>query len=68
MNTNPTIQKTVKVVTIAGASLLAIRSAMSLMSVKSPKEAVMPIVSILVAISAFNYALQSKTDVTIKTV
>ena len=68
MNTNPTIQKAVKVVTIAGASLLAIRSTMSLMSVKSPKEAAMPIVSILVAISAFNYALQSKTDVTIKTV
>ena len=67
MTTNPTIQKTVKVVTIAGASILAIRSAMSLMSVKSPKEAVMPIVSILVAVSAFNYALQSKVDATIKT-
>jgi hypothetical protein len=67
MNTNPTIQKTVKVVTIAGASLLAIRSAMSLMSVKSPKEAVMPIVSILVAVSAFNYAMTAKAgDVSIK--
>jgi hypothetical protein len=67
MNTNPTIQKTMKVVTIAGASILAIRSAMSLMSVKSPKEAVMPIVSILVAVSAFNYAMTSKAgDVTIK--
>jgi hypothetical protein len=67
MNTNPTIQKTIKVVTIAGASILAVKSAMSLMSVKSPKEAVMPIVSILVAVSAFNYAMTSKTtDVTIK--
>jgi hypothetical protein len=63
---NPTLQKTVKVVTIAGASILVIRQAMSLMSVKSPKEAIMPLVSILVGVAAFNYALQSKPVVELK--
>jgi hypothetical protein len=59
MNTNPTVTKAMKVVTIAGASVLVLNSAMSLMKVSSPKEAIMPVVSILVGIAAFNYALRS---------
>jgi hypothetical protein len=62
---NPTIQKTLKVATIAGASIIVVRSAMSLMSVKSVKEAIMPVVTILVGVAAFNYAMQSKPEVTV---
>jgi hypothetical protein len=62
---NPTIQKTLKVATIAGASIIVVRSAMSLMSVKSVKEAIMPVVTILVGVAAFNYAMQSKSEVTV---
>ena len=64
---NPTVQKTVRVVTIAGASILVINSAMKLMGVKSAREAIMPVVTILVGVAAFNYALQSKPEMTIST-
>ena len=63
---NPTIQKTMKVATIAGASILVINSAMKLMGVKSVREAVMPVVTILVGVAAFNYAMQSKPTVEVK--
>jgi hypothetical protein len=56
---NPNIQKSIKVATIAGAAILVVKSAASVLSVKSPKEAIMPVVSILVGIAAFNYALKS---------
>jgi hypothetical protein len=59
---NPTLQKTVKVATIAGAAVIVVNSAMKLVGVKSAKEAVMPVVSILVGIAAFNYAMTAKTD------
>lgn len=62
---NPTIQKTMKVATIAGASIIVVRSAMQLMGVKSVKEAIMPVVTILVGVAAFNYAMQSKPEVTV---
>jgi hypothetical protein len=61
MKTNPTIQKTIKIATIAGASVLVINAAMSLMKVSSPKEAIMPLVTILVGVAAFNYAMKSNT-------
>ena len=61
---NPTVQKTVKVATIAGASVLVISSAMQLMSSKDMKSAIMPIVSILVGVAAFNYAMQAQPTVT----
>lgn len=59
MKNNPTIQKTIKIATIAGASVLVINAAMSLMKVSSPKEAIMPLVTILVGVAAFNYAMKS---------
>lgn len=62
---NPTIQKTVKVATIAGASVLVISSAMQLMSTKDLKGAIMPVVSLLVGVAAFNYAMQSKPTVVV---
>jgi hypothetical protein len=62
MNTNPTVVKAMKVATIAGASVLVLNSAMSLMKVSSPKEAIMPLVSILVGVAAFNYALRSTSS------
>ena len=63
---NPTVQKTIKIVTIAGAAVLVVNSAIKLLGVKSPKEALMPIVSIIVGAAAFNYALQTKPVVEIK--
>lgn len=57
--TNPKVAQALKVATIAGASILVIKSAMSILSVKSPKEAIMPVVSILVGVAAFNYAMKS---------
>jgi hypothetical protein len=65
MKTNPTVQKTIKVATIAGASLLVLNSAMSLMKISDPKEAIMPLVSILVGVAAFNYAIRSTTTPTV---
>jgi len=56
---NLTVTKVVQVATIGGAAILALKSVQSLMSVKSVKGAAMPVVSILVAISAFNYAVKS---------
>ena len=56
---NPTLAKTVKVVTIAGASVLVLRSATQLMGVKTAKDAIMPLVSILVGVAAFSYALSA---------
>lgn len=56
---NPTVEKTIKVATIAGAAILVVKSATSIIGVKSPKEAIMPVVSLLVGIAAFNYALKS---------
>jgi hypothetical protein len=60
MKTNPTVQKGIRLATIAGASILVVKSALALTGVKSPKEAIMPIISILVGVAAFNYALQTK--------
>jgi len=62
---NPTVKTAMKVATIAGASVLVLNSAMSLMKVSSPKEAIMPLVSILVGVAAFNYALQSTSSQTL---
>lgn len=61
---NPTVQKTVKVVTIAGSAVLVVGAAMSIMSAKNAKEAVMPIVAILVGVAAFNYAMKDKVETT----
>ena len=64
MKKNPTVQKTVKVVTIAGSAVLVVGAAMSIMSAKNAKEAVMPIVAILVGVAAFNYAMKDKVETT----
>jgi hypothetical protein len=68
MKTNPTIQKAMKVATIAGASILVVNAVMGLTQTTSVKGALMPIVTILVGVAAFNYAFQSKpsTEVIVK--
>ena len=53
MKMNDTTHKVIKYATIGGASILIINSAIQLASVKSVKEAVMPIINILVGVSAF---------------
>ena len=63
MKNNPTVQKAVKIATVAGASVLVINAAMGLTKISSPKEAIMPIVTILVGVAAFNYALKSNAPV-----
>lgn len=62
---NPTIQKAVRVATIAGAAVLVVNSAMSLMKADSPRGYAMPLVSILVGVAAFNYAMRSQTPVVV---
>ena len=59
---NPTVKKTVKVVTIAGSAVLVVGAAMNLMSAKNLKDAAMPAVAILVGIAAFNYAMRDKVE------
>lgn len=59
---NANVQKVVKVVTIAGSAVLVLNSAMQLVKAGTEmnlKGAVMPTVSILVGLAAFNYAMQS---------
>jgi hypothetical protein len=61
---NPTVKKTVKVVTIAGSAVLVVGAAMNLMSARNVKDAAMPIVAILVGVAAFNYAMKDKVETT----
>lgn len=59
MDVKTTTNKVVQVATIAGAAVLALKSAQSLFKVKDLKSAAMPVVSLLVAVSAFNYAVKT---------
>jgi hypothetical protein len=61
---NPTVKKTVKVVTIAGSAVLVVGAAMNLISAKNVKDAAMPLVAILVGVAAFNYAMKDKVETT----
>ena len=58
---NANVQKAMKVVTIGGSAILVLNAAMSLMNAKplSLKTAAMPLVTILVGVAAFNYAMGS---------
>ena len=59
---NQNVQQVMRVVTIAGSAVLVLNSAMGLLKAGTSlnlKGAVMPTVSILVGISAFNYAMKS---------
>jgi len=58
---NPTVQKVVKVVTVAGSAILVLNAGLSLTKVKDVKSAVMPIVTILVGLAAFSYATGTST-------
>ena len=57
---NENLNQLVKVVTIAGSAILVVNSGMKLTRVSDVKSALMPVVSILVGISAFKYAMSSK--------
>lgn len=60
---NQNLQQAMKVATIAGSAVLVLNSAMGLLKAGTSlnlKGAVMPTVSILVGLAAFNYAMQSK--------
>ena len=59
---NQNVQQVMRVVTIAGSAVLVLNSAMGLLKAGTSlnlKGAVMPTVSILVGLAAFNYAMQS---------
>jgi len=59
---NQNVQQAIKVVTIAGSAVLVLNSAMQLFKAGTSlnlRGAVMPTVSILVGIAAFNYAMKS---------
>jgi len=53
-----TTKKIVGAVTIAGAGILLVNSAMQIAGAKSIKQAIFPALGILVGLSAFNYAMQ----------
>ena len=54
---NANVQKAMKVVTIAGSAVLVLNAAMALTKATGIKSAAMPLVTILVGIAAFNYAM-----------
>jgi hypothetical protein len=56
---NANLNQAIKIVTIAGSAILVVNSGMKLTGVSTPKGAVMPLVSILVGLSAFKYAMSS---------
>ena len=56
---NANVQKAMKVATIAGSAVLVLNAAMSLTKATGIKSAAMPLVTILVGIAAFNYAIGS---------
>tara|TARA_B110000902_G_C13888662_1_gene429624 strand:- start:296 stop:490 length:195 start_codon:yes stop_codon:yes gene_type:complete len=60
---NENLKQAVKVITIAGAAILVVNNGMKLTSVSTPKGAVMPLVSILVGLAAFKYAMATPTIV-----
>jgi len=60
---NENVKKAMKFATIGGASVLVVSSAISLTKVTSLKGAIMPLVSILVGVAAFNYAMNNAPKV-----
>lgn len=64
--TNPNVNKAIRIATIAGSSVLVINAVMGLTKVTSIRDAIMPIVTVLVGAAAFNYAMQSKPEVLVK--
>ena len=64
--TNPNVNKAIRIATIAGSSVLVINAVMGLTKVTSIRDAIMPIVTVLVGAAAFNYAMQSKPEVIVK--
>jgi len=56
---NENVKNVIKIVTIAGSAILIVNNGMKLTGVSSPKGAVMPLVSILVGLAAFKYAMAS---------
>lgn len=63
---NPTVQKTVKIATIAGSALLVLGAATALTTSKNIREALMPTLAILVGVAAFNYAMKDKVVMAVK--
>ena len=62
---NENVKQAVKVATIAGSAVLVLGSAMQLLNAGTSlnlKSAAMPIVSILVGVAAFNYAMQERSE------
>ena len=57
--TTISVKKAINIATLAGSSVLVINAAMSLIKVTSVKEAIMPLVTILVGVAAFNYAISA---------
>jgi hypothetical protein len=56
---NANVQKAMKVVTIAGSAVLVLNAAIALTKATGFKSAAMPLVTILVGVAAFNYAMGS---------
>jgi len=58
---NPKLQNALRIVTIGGASVLVVGAASQLIASKfDMKKSVMPLVTILVGVAAFSYAMGGK--------
>ena len=53
-------QQVLKMTTIGGSSILAVGAIMQLTKVKSISEAIMPVLGLLVSVSAFSYAMSAE--------
>ena len=53
-----TTKKVIGAVTVVGAGILLVNSAIQIASVKSLKQALFPALGLLVGFAAFNYAMQ----------
>jgi len=64
MNVN--VQKAINYATIGGAAILIVGAAKQLVSTPfTAKGSVMPIISVLVGVAAFNYAMKANSPITV---
>jgi hypothetical protein len=64
---NPTVSKALNYATIGGAAILVVGAAKQLISQPfTAKGSVMPLVSILVGVAAFNYAIKGGSPIVVE--
>lgn len=67
INLKKTTQDVLKWTTIGGSAVISVGAIMALTKVKDVKSAIMPLVTLLVGVSAFSYAMTEKVGFIPKT-